>query len=145
MTGNVLHQTLQQILKLVSFYTATDPETSCLFASRLIATVCCTQPAKTLIRRCFSLSTPFTSYGIHAAVYSLKCFRGVVWCMVALFWPKIRSITLLTFAAKRAVLVVSLYHSRLDPSWFSLIRFKKLSRIVLHLFCGKLTSSLFTS
>jgi len=32
----VLHQTLQQILKLVSFYTATDPETSFSFASRLI-------------------------------------------------------------------------------------------------------------
>jgi len=32
----VLHHTLQNILKLVSFYTATDPETSCSFADRLI-------------------------------------------------------------------------------------------------------------
>jgi len=36
LTGNVVHQTLQQILELVSLYTARDPETSILFASRLI-------------------------------------------------------------------------------------------------------------
>ena len=31
-----VHQTLQQILKMVSFYTATDPETSFSIARRLI-------------------------------------------------------------------------------------------------------------
>ena len=38
LTGNALHQTLhvQQFLKLVPFYTATDPETYFSFASRLI-------------------------------------------------------------------------------------------------------------
>jgi len=57
-------------------------------------TVCCTQPSNTSIRRCFSLSISFTGSGIHATVHNPKCFSCVVWCMVALFWLKIRSLTL---------------------------------------------------
>ena len=36
LTWNVLYQTLQNILKLILFYTATDPGSSFSFASRLI-------------------------------------------------------------------------------------------------------------
>jgi len=56
----------------------------------LSTTVCCMQAiAKTSITRCFSLTTSFTGSGIHATVYSPKCFRCVVRCMIALFWLKI--------------------------------------------------------
>jgi len=87
-------------------------------------TVCWTQPAKTSITRCFSLSTSFTGSGIHATVHSPKCFSCVVLCMIALCWLKIMSLTLQTFAAVRAFLCVPLYRSRLDLSQFSLIRLK---------------------
>ena len=37
-------------------------------------TVCSSQPAKTSVMRCFSLSKSFTDSGIHATVHSPKCF-----------------------------------------------------------------------
>jgi len=76
---NVLHQTLQQILKLISFYTATDPETFFSFASCLIDNNLL-QAASQDLTRCFSLSTSFTGSGIHATVRNLKCFSCVLWC-----------------------------------------------------------------
>ena len=137
----MLHQTLQQILKLISFYTATDPGSFFSFASCPIDNGL--QPNKTSIGRCFSLSTSFTGSGIHAAVHSPKCFSCIVWCMIALFWLKIRLLALQTFAAVRAFLCVPLYHSCLDPSQFSLaLSFKNYPELFLHFFCEKFMSIL---
>ena len=61
-------------------------------------TICFMQPAK-ISMRCFSLSTSFTGSGIHATVHKPQMLYCVVWCTVALFWLKIRSLTLQTFAA----------------------------------------------
>ena len=82
-------------------------------------TVCCTQPTKTSITRCFSLSTSFTGSGIHATVLNPKCFSCVVWCMIALFWLKnnvvnIADIRCCTSFSLRSAM--ALYRSRLDPS-----------------------------
>ena len=98
-----------------------------LFRSRVASSTmdCCMQPAKTSIRRCFSLSTSFIVSGIHATAYStpnaLVALFGVY---DSSFWLQIRSLTLQIFAAVRAVLGVPLYRSRLDPLDFSLIPLK---------------------
>ena len=103
----------------INLYHFTPLQTQKLLSRAPVAsstTVCCMQPAKTSIRRCFSLSTSFIGSGIQAIVHSPNCLSCVVWCVVALFWLKIKSLTLQIFAAVRSVLGVPLHRSRLDQS-----------------------------
>ena len=103
----------KQILKLISFCTATDPGSSFSFASLLVDNSLLHAASQDfdqallqfihIVHRCCS--------GIHYTRYctNLKCFSCIVWCTIALFWLKIMSLTLQTFAAVRAFLCVPLY------------------------------------
>jgi len=87
----VLHQTLQQIIKLISIYT----ETSFSFASRLIDNGMQASPHR----------SPALVYTLLFTASRFTC-SCAVWCMycIAVFWLKMRSLTLQTFAAVKAVL-----------------------------------------
>jgi len=112
----VLHHTLQQILKLVSFYTATDSETSSSFASRLVNNGLLHAANQDFNQALLQFIHAFTSSGIHAVVYNLKCLSCVCLVYGSSFLAENELLTLQTLAAVRAVLGVPQYRPRLDPS-----------------------------
>ena len=113
LTENMLHQTLKQILKLVSVYTARN--LFFLLSSVASSTTVCCRPGQTAISRC-----SFEAHRSLALVYTLlykasndvaalfEVFEALFDLILRL---RIRSLTLQTFAAVQAVLGVSLYRS----------------------------------
>jgi len=103
-------------------------------------TVCCTQPTKTSITRCFSLSTSFTGFGIHANVLNPKCFSCVVWCS-SFLGKKINCY----IADIRCCTSFSLRSAIQFSSWSVVVfinTFKNYPKLFLHFFCEKLMNTL---
>ena len=130
MNRNVLHQTLQQTFKLVSFYTATIPELSFFLRHsphRQRSAAC--RLAQTSIRRCFRLSTLFTGSGLHSVVRSPIFFTCIFWCMSSSFLAENKVINI----ADILLLYELFWSSAILFPWsiqFSLIRLK-----IIHYCC----------
>jgi len=144
---------LQQILKLISFYTATDPETSVSFASRWSTTVCCIQASPDFYQALLQFihiihRFPYSLSSLHTAnTNTLLNIAINASAYLLLFWLKIKVVSI----ADILCCTSCSWRSAIGPIPFLIRltvfinRFKnytvlflvKSCKNFLHLFCGK--------